>query len=203
MHAGETLWVVLCVSISANVILWMYFRRKARRRALAVFRTVGGSLPFVVEWVWAVPLYITLIIYLLSPSWMRWATIETSGWVQTSGALASILMPFLFWWVLSSLGNNFTEAFVAVVNQKLVTCGPYQYVRHPLYALGCVFLVSICLLTSNWVVFAYACSGIIGIRFVVIPREEEYLLKRFGEAYEDYRTRTGTLFPKLIRFHAR
>ncbi len=203
MKAGETLWFILYLSIGANVNLWVYFRRKARKGALAIFRTVGDPLSLVVAWVWAAPFYLTMIVYFLIPSWMRWATIETPGWVQTTGALAAMLTPFLSWWVLRSLGNNFAEAFVAVFNQELVTHGPYKYVRHPLYALGCIFLVSISLLTCNWIIFAYACSGIMSMRYMVIPREEEYLMERFGKCYEDYRNNTGMLVPKLVRFQTR
>jgi len=197
MQAGEAIWVIMWVSIGANVVLWIYFHRKARRSTLLVFATMRGSIPVIATWAWAVPFYAIMIVTLVSPSWLRWAMIEVPGWVRTCGAVALMPTPFFCLWVLSSLGSNFTEAFAAVFGQKLVTRGPYRYIRHPLYAVECVFLVSIAFATANWIVLGYACSGILTIRLVVIPHEEEYLLERFGKTYKEYRKRTGVLLPKL------
>lgn len=198
MKAGETFWVILWVSIGANVILWTYFHTKARRNTLVVFATTGGSIPLIATWAWAVPFYAIMIVTLVSPSWLRWATIEVPGWVRTCGAVAAMPTPFFCLWVLSSLGNNFTEAFAAVFGQKLVTRGPYRHIRHPLYAVESFFLVSIAFATANWIILGYACSGILTIRLVVIPQEEKYLLERFGKTYRVYSKRTGVFLPKVI-----
>jgi protein-S-isoprenylcysteine O-methyltransferase Ste14 len=110
-----------------------------------------------------------------------------------------VLTPFFYWWVLSALGNNFTEAFAAVFGQRLVTRGPYRYLRHPLYAIECILLVGVSVTTANWLIFAFACSGIVTIRLIVIPREEEYLVERFGKSYKKYMSTTGRLIPRLTR----
>ena len=198
MQAGETIWLILWASIGANAILWTYFHRKAHRNTLPAFATMGGSIPLIATWAWAVPFYSIMIITLVSPSWLRWAMIEVPAWVRNCGAVAVLPTPFLLMWVLSSLGNNFAGAFAAVFGQRLITHGPYRHIRHPLYALECYFLVSIAFATANWIILGYACSGILMIRLVVIPQEEEYLLERFGKSYRAYRKKTGMLLPKLM-----
>jgi len=197
MQAGETIRVVLCGSVGAYAIVWIYFHRKARRNTLLVIGTMSGSIPVIAAWAWAVPFYVILSVTLLSPWSLRWATIDIPGWVRACGTVAVMPTPFFCWWVLNSLGDNFTEAFAAVFGQRLVTRGPYRYVRHPLYAVECVFLVSIACATASWFILGYACSGVLAIRFVVIPHEEGYMLERFGRTYGRYRKRTGMFLPKL------
>jgi protein-S-isoprenylcysteine O-methyltransferase Ste14 len=197
MQAEETIRVALWIIIGANALLWIHFHRKARRNSLLVFGTLRGPLPVIATWAWAVPFYAVMVVNLVMPSSLQWAVIEVPGWVRACGALVLMPTPLLCWWVLSSLGNNFTEAFAAAFGQTLVTRGPYTYVRHPLYALEFIFLASIALATANLIILIYALSGILAIRLIVIPHEEQYLLERFGENYRKYRKRTGLLLPKL------
>jgi hypothetical protein len=44
---------------------------------------------------------------------------------------------------------------------------------------------------------AWTVVALIGIRTVVIPREEAALVAKFGADYVQYRERTGALLPKL------
>ena len=197
MQAGETIWIFLWVSIGADVILWTYFHWKARRHTLLVLSTTRDSIPVIATWAWAVPFYTLMVVTAVSPSLLRWAMIEVPGWVRTCGAVAVMPTPFFCLWVFNSLGDNFAEAFAAVLGQKLVTRGPYRYIRHPLYAVESFFLVSIAFATANWIILGYVWSGILTIRLVVIPHEEGYLLERFGKTYREYRKRTGVLLPRL------
>ena len=156
-----------------------------------------GPIPALATWGWAVPFYAVTLVILLRPSWLAWAEFDLPGWVRRCGALALTLTPIFLYWILRALGDNLADAFAAVAGQKLVTRGPYRYIRHPLYALEFVFLLSLAAATANWIILAFASSGIIVISLVVIPHEEEYLRARFRNAYETYRQRTGRLTPKM------
>jgi protein-S-isoprenylcysteine O-methyltransferase Ste14 len=198
MPSGNLNWLLFWAGVGADAALWVCFHWKARSNSLLISRTKSGLIPVISTWAWAVPFYVTLAVSLLSPAWLRWASFELPGWLQTCGAVTVSLTPFFCWWVLRSLGNNFADAFAAVFRQRLVTRGPYRYVRHPLYALECVFLLTISLATANWVLLGFACSGIPIICLVVIPHEEQFLQERFGKAYIEYRKRTGVLLPRLL-----
>jgi protein-S-isoprenylcysteine O-methyltransferase Ste14 len=85
---------------------------------------------------------------------------------------------------------------------QLVTSGVFAVVRHPLYAAVIVLdLPGLALLTRSWPLLltplvAYA------VFKLLIHREDEYLERRFGQAYLDYRARVNEVIP-LPRFWSR
>ena len=58
----------------------------------------------------------------------------------------------LMYWVFSSLGDNVTPTVVTRSQLKLVTTGPYRWVRHPLYSVGFLSYVAFAVLAANWFV---------------------------------------------------
>ena len=78
---------------------------------------------------------------------------------------------------------------------ELVTGGLYAYVRHPLYTAGLIFIWFSPEMTINrlalWIVFTVYI--IIGAFF-----EERKLLKDFGSAYAEYKSKTPMLIPKTL-----
>lgn len=86
---------------------------------------------------------------------------------------------------------------------KLVTDGPYAWVRNPLYAgnalIGCSWSV---MAGPLWLpVFLSLFLAI--YCFVIIPSEEDFLRSRFGSDYEEYLKSTPSLVPRLSRKHKR
>jgi len=82
--------------------------------------------------------------------------------------------------------------------KKLISKGPYQYVRHPLYA---AFIWSgtgiISMIYKSWLLLIFIIP--IHIFWVWhIQKEEKFLLNQFGQEYEQYMMRTPQFFPKYI-----
>ncbi len=81
-------------------------------------------------------------------------------------------------------------------SEPLVTSGPQQLVRHPLYAVVPLLVL------GWWLVFDYtfllftAVLLALWFRCIVIPIEERELRALFGSAYDDYASRTPRLVPK-------
>jgi protein-S-isoprenylcysteine O-methyltransferase Ste14 len=113
------------------------------------------------------------------------------------GAGLSVAGVPLLYWVMHSLGKNLTDTVVTRANHTLVTTGPYRWVRHPFYTVvfGSVFALG--LVAANWLI------GLLTLlMFVIIvirtDKEEEMLIKRFGDDYRHYMKRTGRFLPRLI-----
>lgn len=86
-------------------------------------------------------------------------------------------------------------ATVAYNSDKLATTGIFGVVRNPIYAAWIVFIIpGIVLWTRSWPLLltplmAYA------VFKMRIRRENEYLEKRFGEAFRQYKANVNELFP--------
>ena len=78
----------------------------------------------------------------------------------------------------------------------LVTEGPYAYVRHPQYS-G-LFLVMIGMLIQ-WptIITALMFPVIVFIYYRLSKREEEEMIRIFGDEYQKYRVRIPMFIPKI------
>ena len=117
------------------------------------------------------------------PFWLRW--------VGLTLGLASL---GLWTWTHVALGRFWSVPLQLRADHRLVTSGPYSRVRHPMYAAALAWVVSLGLVTANWVPLIVAAWGAI---FVLrrVPREEQMMLERFGDEYREYMKRTGRFFP--------
>jgi protein-S-isoprenylcysteine O-methyltransferase Ste14 len=98
------------------------------------------------------------------------------------------------------LDDNWSPSLVIWQSHELVTEGIYGWMRHPLYAALVMWGLAQPLLLQNWIAgFAglLAAGSVVLIR---LPREEKMLENHFGVAYEEYRQRTGAIFPRPGKF---
>jgi protein-S-isoprenylcysteine O-methyltransferase Ste14 len=111
------------------------------------------------------------------------AGIDTLGW----GVLAVGL--FLRLWATLYIGGKKSLSFV--------TEGPYAMCRHPLY-LGSFFIILSLAVFLQSVILLVA-VGLVALLHVavVIPSEEQHLLRTFGDAYGAYARQTPSL---MLRF---
>ncbi len=118
--------------------------------------------------------------------WPPYAVFATVGWILLAMGVAM--------WLTAVI-----SAMRAYNRDELVTSGIFAVVRHPVYSSAIVLtLPGIALLTRSWPLFltplvAYA------VFKLLIHREDEYLERRFGQAYLDYRARVNEVVP-LPRF---
>jgi protein-S-isoprenylcysteine O-methyltransferase Ste14 len=78
---------------------------------------------------------------------------------------------------------------------KLVTRGPYRYVRHPQYLGYFIVLAGFFLLLQNLVALVPLLSIPGEVRMATI--EEGFLTEKFGNSYADYQKVTGKFLPKI------
>jgi protein-S-isoprenylcysteine O-methyltransferase Ste14 len=103
------------------------------------------------------------------------------------------------YWTLSSLGRNLTDTVVTRKEATLVTHGPYRWVRHPFYVTAALLMSSTTVLSANGLIGG--CSVLVLAMLAVrTPKEEQMLVERFGQPYQDYMARTGRF---ILRFSDR
>jgi protein-S-isoprenylcysteine O-methyltransferase Ste14 len=69
----------------------------------------------------------------------------------------------------------------------IVRTGPYRYSRNPIYLAFSLFQLGIAIWANSLWLVATLVGAVALIHYVVIPREEEYLERRFGAEYLDYK----------------
>lgn len=68
----------------------------------------------------------------------------------------------------------------------LVTTGPYRLTRHPIYVGMATTYAGVTLLAGTWWPVAFLPLAVLAVDRLVIAREEPYLRRRFGSAYDEY-----------------
>lgn len=159
-------------------------RRKEGAFMLATLRPAGAAL------------WIAIIAYMISPASMKWSAMPLPVWLRWTGAVFSALSVALLIWTLPTLGRNLTDTVVTRRAHTLVTRGPYRWIRHPFYVSMALMTIGSALVAANWFIFL---AGVVVFSLLAIRSrvEEEQLAARFGDAYLDYRKRTGRFLPKL------
>ncbi len=78
---------------------------------------------------------------------------------------------------------------------KIVTKGVYSIVRHPQYLGGLLAQVGISFLLSAW--YSLLSTPLMAVTIYLISwKEEEELIKEFGNEYEDYKKKVPMLVPR-------
>jgi len=101
-------------------------------------------------------------------------------------------------WCYSAMGDAWRIGINTKEKTTLVNCGPYRFVRHPIY------LFQIVMLAGGVLLLPTILSGFILLVHLVCVLikavdEETYLLSVHGDAYREFVTRTGRLLPKIFR----
>lgn len=174
-----------------------YYRHRARRSGEVIERRREGARMVLARAAVVLPLYGSVLLYLVEPRWMAWSAFAAPDWLRWLGAGLGVAAVPAAWWVFRSLDRNVSETVLMKADHALVTTGPYRWVRHPLYTTGEMLLVGVGLMAGNWFILLLTFVTIIAIRFAVVPPEEEALVARFGDAYRGYMARTGRLLPSL------
>jgi len=113
----------------------------------------------------------------------RWSTVP--GWLQAPGAFGVLVACYIAYLTLRE--NTFAALVVKVQEeraQKVVTTGPYRYVRHPMYAGLIFYLVCTPLLLGSCWGLLWGCGllGLFAIRILI----EEGTLRKGLPGYNDY-----------------
>jgi len=82
--------------------------------------------------------------------------------------------------------------------ERIITGGVYSTVRHHQYLGGLLAHIGISFLLSAWYSLL-ATPLMVVLVFLISKKEEEELVREFGEEYEDYKKKVPMLIPKFAR----
>lgn len=130
------------------------------------------------------------------------AVMISPGWLQASaetlGVMVYLLGFVLMGWALISLRTNYQLGGSRPrVTDRLVTSGPYAFIRHPMYTAAlCIAFGLACLIGSLGCSAAFVIYLLLILR--LLPFEEERLLHAYGDHYATYQQNVKKLVPFLF-----
>ena len=189
--------VLAAVILFTGIGISSYFRRKADRdTGEKISRKVDGSVLMTIIKVGGLVLWLTPLVYLLNPNWMAWSKIGLPDWVRGLGVAIGVLCVAMIYWLFSSIGSGISPTSATRKQHKLVTGGPYRWVRHPLYTVGSSLFIAFGMMADNWFIAALGVLAFIAMASRT-PKEEANLIEKFGDEYREYMKHTGRYLPRF------
>lgn len=187
--------LIFAVIFFTGLLIGAIHRGRARIQGGAVSEAHENRLVYLILRGGGLVLWLSCFAVIFFPQALAWSILPLPTWARWFGvALSAAALPLIVWAAVS-IGDNVTRTVATRAHHELVTWGPYRLVRHPLYTFGCLFFLGLGLVSSSgWLL------GLLLIAFIALmirlPQEEAMLAERFGDAYHNYRSRTGALLPR-------
>lgn len=193
--------IVAAVYWSRVLRLVIKIRRKHGRSANLLPREKLGLalravwVPAVCGWV-AVPLAMALCHH--KPQSLE--PLYNSLPLKTAAALLAIACLVLTWICWRRMGKSWRMGINPAEKTQLVVTGPYAYLRHPIYALSTLLMLSTMAAAPSPLMLL---CGIIHLLFLQweARREERYLVSVHGNVYAAYMAAVGRFCPRSLHPH--
>jgi protein-S-isoprenylcysteine O-methyltransferase Ste14 len=196
MNTENIYRIAALVLLLSAVSISITYRHRANKSGEAIKSEAEGRVILTLRGIFGLLGWLSAFLYLINPGWMAWAQLPLPAWFRWTGAaIMALCVPFVYW-VFSSLGKNVTPTVVTRQAHTLVTYGPYQWIRHPLYTVGFLLFTGFSIVAANWFVFTMLSLACV-ILMLRTPVEEQHLIDRFGDEYRQYMSRTGRYLPRL------
>jgi protein-S-isoprenylcysteine O-methyltransferase Ste14 len=116
-------------------------------------------------------------------------------WIQVCAILLLIVGMLLRAWAVFLLGRFFSRTVHIEQDHRLVTDGPYRWIRHPAYTGMLIIDAAVVLSLGTWAGALFMFGILLAASLYRIRVEEHALVQTFGAEYVEYMRRTWRLFP--------
>lgn len=151
----------------------------------SVFSERSTSVPILT---YALICLVALVDYFISPR-------EVNFVIVLLGFLVFLIGALLRRGAVSCLGESWNIHVQPDTIKKIVTCGPYRYVRHPYYMAVILELIGFSLVANSYI----ACILVILIQLPILIKrvilEEKGLVYKFGDTYSQYKHSVPAFLP--------
>lgn len=185
--------------IVAEIIRFPHrMRNRQERRQKKLSESQFTAADVLLDIVAFVGLQVLPLVYIFS-TWLDFADYTLPAWVGWIGAGVFIIALLLLWRAHADLGLSWSPTMEITPKQELVTQGVYRHIRHPIYASVWLWGIAQPLLVQNWL------AGLGGLLFFIpvyltrVPREEEMMVRQYGDEYQLYMEETGRVFPRISK----
>ncbi|MGD1276426.1 MAG: isoprenylcysteine carboxylmethyltransferase family protein [Tepidisphaeraceae bacterium] len=137
----------------------------------------------------------SVALLIFHPTWFRKLVFPLPPWLRWAAFALGLASLVLLAWTHVELGRLWSGQLQLRQGHRLVTCGPYRRIRHPMYTAFFGWAASLGFVIANWAPVLVA-AGFVAFLVARTPREEQMMLERFGDEYRDYMNRTGRFFPR-------
>jgi protein-S-isoprenylcysteine O-methyltransferase Ste14 len=146
-----------------------------------------GKVAFAIRFVGFFFLLGMLAAYALNPPWMQRLDLRIPSAGRWLGFFLGLAGVGMAGWAQVTLGRQWSAQLQLAEGHRVVTNGPYAWVRHPIYASLAALSLGFALLTANWFFIGFGALAI-GMLIVRIPREEK-MMREGVRGYPEYAAR--------------
>lgn len=186
IHAWPAAWIflVLWLGFWLFILVWLFSRNpdlfwermRLRSSDQKGWDKIVGPLIYVSLFVW-------LLFTAYDAAHFHWSPVPI--WLQGGGVIILICSFFLFF--VTFRENAYLSPLVRVQQdrgQKVISTGPYHYVRHPMYAATLVFVIGTPLLLGAW--YGILVGPIVALVLAWRAVLEEHTLQKELPGYLEY-----------------
>lgn len=99
-------------------------------------------------------------------------------------------------WARVYLAGNWSGTVTLKKDHELIRTGPYARIRHPIYTGFQLALTGTALVIGQWRAIV-ALAIVLAAHFFKARKEEAWLAREFGPAFNEHRSHTGMFLPRL------
>ena len=86
--------------------------------------------------------FFSTIVFVINPGWLARADMPLLVWLRWTGLIFALVGFALLQWAQNRLGKSWSDTPRMMSKQKLITSGPYQFIRYPIYTAFILILGS-------------------------------------------------------------
>jgi protein-S-isoprenylcysteine O-methyltransferase Ste14 len=147
-----------------------------------------------VAWAAARPLLVILILAMPFCDRRDLLTMPESSSLRWSGLVLVAAGFILITWTTVELGRQYSVYITLQQDHRLITSGPYRYIRHPRYLGVMMVALGLALLFRSWIALL-ALPFLLALLIFRLSDEEKLLQEEFGGQWEAYVQRSWRLVP--------
>jgi protein-S-isoprenylcysteine O-methyltransferase Ste14 len=131
--------------------------------------------------------------FLVRPS-PKWGRLKLAGLFLVLGGIS-----LRAWGAAAAGGHTRTDR---IEGESLATHGPFAYTRNPIYLGSMILGLGMVFLIGDLFMLLPCSATFLFLYFLIIPAEEEFLLKTFGRSYQTYCENVPRLTPRTAAWPA-